>query len=206
MASKNFDVGMAAVFKHEGGYVDHPADPGGATNLGITRATLSAYRGRQVSKAEVRALTKAEAKAIYKKQYWDTAGCDELPSGVDYAVFDYSVNSGPSRLIRTLQAALGVPADGVVGVRTLAVADETDARAIVNKICDRRLGFLRRLKTWSTFGRGWERRVEGVRKDALAMAGGASLKPDVGQPADPTPKAPEPPPVPPKKSSPSGAS
>ena len=97
MTAANFDRALTAVLRHEGGYVDHPSDPGGATNLGVTRATLAQWRGRAVSKAEVKALTRAEAAKIYRALYWDEIAGDALPAGLDFAVFDYCVNSGPGR-------------------------------------------------------------------------------------------------------------
>ena len=97
MTASNFEASLAAVLKHEGGYADHPSDPGGATNLGVTRATLTRWRGRPVSKAEIRALTRAEAAKIYRALYWDEIAGDVLPAGLDFAVFDYCVNSGPGR-------------------------------------------------------------------------------------------------------------
>lgn len=94
MAAANFERALALVLVHEGGYVDHPAYPGGATNLGITIGTLSDWLDRAATKAEVRALTKATVAPIYRKNYWDAVRGDDLPSGVDYCVFDFAVNSG----------------------------------------------------------------------------------------------------------------
>jgi lysozyme family protein len=170
MASASFAASLREVFRHEGGYVDHPLDPGGATNRGITRATLAAHRGRPVSKAEVMALSADEAAAIYRQRYWDAVKGDDLPAGVDLAVFDAAVNSGPGRAARWLQQELGVCVDGVVGPRTLAAARAADARALIARYSRRRLGFLQRLATWRAFGRGWGRRVAEVERAALAMA------------------------------------
>jgi lysozyme family protein len=174
MADTRFELCLAHVLRHEGGYVDHPADPGGATNMGITLKTLA--RWRHVSpwwdlpKTEVKALSHGEAGRIYRALYWNACRADDLPSGIDLAVFDYAVNSGPDRAIRTLQAALGVAVDGQVGPLTLGAARKADAARIVNAICDRRLGFLRALRTFPTFGRGWISRVGSVRAAALAAA------------------------------------
>lgn len=174
MADTRFDLCLAHVLRHEGGYVDHPADPGGATNMGITIKTLA--RWRQVSpwwdlpKAEVKELSHGEAGRIYRALYWTACQAGDLPPGIDLAVFDYAVNSGPDRAIRTLQAALGVIVDGRVGPLTIAAARKADAARIINAVCDRRLGFLRALKTFPTFGRGWTSRVASVRAAALAAA------------------------------------
>lgn len=150
------------ILASEGGYVDHPKDPGGATNMGITHRTLAAWRGRPVTKQDVRNLTRDEALRIYKAQYWDTVKGDQLPAGLDYAVFDYAVNSGPARAARDLQRVLGVAVDGVIGVQTLA-AINAHPRPIrlIEDLCERRLNFVKGLSTWSTFGRGWQRRIMG---------------------------------------------
>jgi lysozyme family protein len=170
MAAANFLRVLALVFRSEGGYVDHPADPGGATNYGITLATLSACRGRRCTKDDVRELTAEEAGEIYRSRYWDKARCDELPAGIDYAVFDAAVHSGPGRAVRMLQKALGVAPDGIVGPMTLAAARRSDPRAVIAAICNQRLSVLRRLPGWAVFGRGWSRRVAQVRQTASAMA------------------------------------
>ena len=155
MAETRFELCLAHVLRHEGGYVDHPADPGGATNMGITLKTLA--RWRQVSpwwnlpKSEVKTLSHGEAGRIYRALYWAACRTGELPPGIDLAVFDFAVNSGPDRAIRTLQAALGVVVDGQVGLLTIAAARKADATRIIDAICDRRLGFLRALKTFPPF-------------------------------------------------------
>lgn len=164
----NFEKALALVLEHEGGYVNHPRDPGGATNKGVTQAVYDAYRkNKGQAKQSVRLLTDAELRAIYKFQYWDRVQGDLLPSGVDYAVFDFAVNSGVGRASKYLQAVVGVAQDGQIGARTIAAI--TSTAYTINKLCDRRMGFLRALKIFPTFGRGWTRRVDGVRKDALAM-------------------------------------
>lgn len=166
----NFEACLAHVLQSEGGYVDHPSDPGGATNMGITIATLRTWRGRSVTKADVKALTRAEAAAIYRKNYWDAVRGDDLPRGLDLVAFDAAVNSGVSRGAKWLQSALGVPADGKVGPKTIAAANAAHKDAVIDRACDLRLGFLRQLGTWKTFGKGWTRRVESVRAAASKMA------------------------------------
>ena len=170
MAGSNFEASLSAVLKHEGGYADHPRDPGGATNLGITRATLARWRGRKVSRAEVRALSRAEAARIYRARYWDEIAGDVLPPGVDFAVFDYCVNSGPARAARTLQAAAGVRADGRIGKITLAAVNAAEPGLLIAAYSRRRLAFLEGLRTFAVFGRGWRRRVRETEALALAMA------------------------------------
>lgn len=168
MGAGGFEAALARVLAHEGGYVDHPSDPGGATNMGITHATLAAWRGRPVSKADVRALGQREAAAIYRARYWEPIRGDDLPGGLDYATFDAAVHSGPSRAVRWLQAALGVARDGIVGPVTLAAARAAGADALDRAVASRR-AFLMSLAAWPTFGRGWGRRLDEVAAGARAM-------------------------------------
>lgn len=182
MARTRFDICLDEVLRHEGGYADHPSDPGGATNLGITHKTLA--RWRQVSpwwrldKAEVRGLQRVEAARIYRASYWDRGKAGKLPPGLDLALFDFAVNSGPDRAIRTLQAELGVVADGQIGPLTLDAIKTRGVRngagELIDAFCDRRLSFLKRLPTYAVFGKGWSARVAAIRKAALAAAGNPS--------------------------------
>lgn len=184
MTTENFGRALTLVLKHEGGYVDHPADPGGATNRGITLATLSAWRGRKVTKAEVRALTEAEAAVIYRANYWNVIKGDDLPAGLDYAVFDFAVNSGPARAAKHLQALVGTAADGLIGPKTLAVVRAKEPTDLIRRLTRSRLDFLSALPTWPTFGKGWRARVQGVEKDALAMAGETPAPAPIPPPPD----------------------
>lgn len=171
---QNFESALAAVLVHEGGYVNHPKDPGGATNKGVTWRTYNAWRKRQnLPERNVREITDREVAAIYRAQYWNAVRGDDLPSGVDYAVFDFAVNSGPARAAQFLQRIVGVTADGVIGELTVAAGRKADPAKVITALCDNRLAWLKRLKTWSTFGRGWERRVVEVKTAALALARGA---------------------------------
>lgn len=170
MASQNFARALEFVLAHEGGYVDHPRDPGGATNRGITRVTLEQWRGRPVTKAEVRALTRAEAVAIYRAMYWNAVAGDDLPAGLDLAVFDFAVNSGPGRATKTLQSLLEVTADGVIGPVTRAAAHRRETAATIRDLCTARMAFLKSLKTFATFGKGWTARVQAVERAALQQA------------------------------------
>jgi lysozyme family protein len=184
----NFPAALALVLKDEGGYVDNPADPGGATNLGITLRTLAAWRGiATLPKSEVLNLTVAEAGKIYKARYWDAIRGDDLPIGLDYAVFDYAVNSGPTAAARALQHVLSVPMDGVIGPITLAAANKSPTTAIL-MLCANRLQFLEGLSTWGAFGNGWSARVSRVKAAALAMV--------TASPAAPVPYPPLPSPAP----------
>ncbi|MGL4438317.1 MAG: glycoside hydrolase family 108 protein [Bosea sp. (in: a-proteobacteria)] len=187
MAQASFSAALKLILKHEGGYVDHPLDPGGATNRGITRATLAGYRGRPVSKAEVMALGEREAGDIYRKLYWNAVRADELPPGVDLVAFDAAVNSGPGRAVRWLQMALSLKPDGVVASGTISAANRAEPRKLVIEFGRQRLGFLQRLGTWRTFGRGWARRVRETESAALALAGPGRATPQIIRQKEPTP-------------------
>jgi lysozyme family protein len=159
---ENFSLSLKLVLAHEGGFVDHPKDPGGATNFGVTQKVYDAFRKRRGDGGRsVRKITMSEVEAIYRAQYWAAVRGDDLPLGLDYVVFDYGVNSGPKRAVQTLQAALGVKVDGAIGEVTLAAIERADMADLIEDICERRMAFLKRLKTWKTFGRGWSRRVMG---------------------------------------------
>ncbi|MET3926174.1 glycoside hydrolase family 108 protein [Devosia sp. 2618] len=179
MAKTRFELCLDAVLRHEGGYVDHPSDPGGATNMGITHKTLARWRNVspwwKLSKDAVRALQRAEAARIYRASYWERSKAGQMPAGLDLALFDFAVNSGPDRAIRALQAELGVVADGQVGPLTLdaikTYAGRKGLGALIVALCDRRMSFLKRLSTFTTFGKGWTSRVSAIRRVALSVAG-----------------------------------
>ncbi len=168
----NFKSALKHVLVHEGGWADHPKDPGGATMKGVTLKTYRGHFGEDKSKDDLRNISEEELEQIYSSGYWNKCHCDELPTGVDYAVFDAAVNSGPGRGAKWLQAAVGAKQDGAIGRNTLAMVEENDSIEITNAMCDHRLTFLQNLDTWSTFGKGWKNRVDGVRTTAIAMAEG----------------------------------
>lgn len=176
-----FERCLAITLTHEGGWADHPRDPGGATMKGVTIGVYAEFKGRPVTKTELRAIPDADLLAIYRAGYWDKVRGDDLPAGVDLVAFDAAVNSGPSQGAKWLQGALGVKDDGKIGAGTVAAAVGADPRVTINNACDRRLSMLRGLSTWPDFGRGWERRVKDIRAKALAMA-----EPQVAAPS-PTP-------------------
>jgi lysozyme family protein len=177
-----FEQSMRAVLKHEGGYVDHPKDPGGATNMGITHATLSAWRRKPVTKRDVQRLSQLEAKKIYRAQYADPVQFNALPAGLGYAVLDFAIHSGVRRASRYLQSVVGAKADGFIGTHTLNAVYEAcrsqGTTCVIQALQDKRLRFLQRLKGWRTFGRGWARRMDDVTSLALAMAKDDSVLPD----------------------------
>ena len=158
----NFDRCMEEVFKHEGGYVWHKDDPGGETNLGISR--------RSYPNEDIRGMTRARAAFLYRRDFWDAVQGDDLPAGLDLVAFDAAVNSGVLRGVRWLQGAVGAVPDGKMGPKTLAAAQRADAATAIDRALEARMVFLRGLRTFSTFGRGWTRRVDSVRAVARQMA------------------------------------
>ena len=170
MAAENWEQCFAMVLKHEGGYVNHPKDPGGMTNLGVTKRAWEQYVGHEVDEATMRGLTPEKVKPFYKAMYWDKIKGDLLPSGVDYAAYDLAVNSGVGRAAKYLQHIAGVTADGVIGPKSMEAILACDPEETVDSLCDRRLDFLKALPTWDTFGKGWGRRVAEVEAKATEMA------------------------------------
>ena len=163
MTAANFDACLAEVLAHEGGYVNHPRDPGGETNLGISK--------RSYPNEDIRGMTRARAGAIYRRDFWNKVRGDELPDGIDLVAFDPAVNSGVSRGAKWLQSALGVTQDGRIGPNTVGKAQTApDAVKVIQRACSARMGFLRGLGTWGTFGKGWSRRVASVEATAVAMS------------------------------------
>jgi lysozyme family protein len=163
---ENYAQALKQVLKYEGGYVDHPKDPGGPTNKGITQAVYDDWRKSQnLATKSVRSISDSEVAAIYKNLYWDRISGDLLPSGVDFAVFDYAVNSGVSRAAKMLQSVVGVTQDGVIGPATIQATKTYVAMSITN----RRLAFMQSLSIWSTFGKGWSARIADVKNQILAL-------------------------------------
>jgi len=165
----NFPKALAAVLVHEGGFVNNPADPGGMTNLGCTKAVWEEHCGHPVDEKVMRALTPNDVGPLYKRKYWDKVCGDDLPSGVDYVVFDAAINSGPGRAAKWLQACVGVEPDGGIGPKTLAAVRAADPKQLVQDYAKRRLSFMMDLPTWGTFGKGWTRRVNEVEATGLKM-------------------------------------
>lgn len=166
---ENFSKALKAVLLHEGGFVNHPKDPGGMTNLGVTKKVWEAWIGKAVGEKEMRALTPATVAPLYKKQYWDAVKGDELPSGLDYLMFDFAVNAGPRRAIQTMQKAIGTRPDGVIGPRTMAALKAADPTELITKFSMEKELFYKALPTFATFGRGWLRRVDESKSHAVTL-------------------------------------
>jgi lysozyme family protein len=165
----NFEESLKMILHHEGLFSAHPSDPGGATMRGVTQAVYEDWVDRPVTEDEMKSLTVADVTPIYKQNYWDRVKADDLPSGVDFAVFDLAVNGGVGRGAKMLQAVVGVKQDGGIGPQTLAAVANMDAVDIIYNYTARREDFYRSLSTFDTFGRGWLRRNEKTQIDALAM-------------------------------------
>jgi lysozyme family protein len=176
---QSYAKALGLVLVHEGGYSNHPQDPGGATMKGVIQRVYDAYRQRKGQPTRsVKHLAEDELQEIYRQLYWNKIDGDQLPAGVDYCVFDGAVNSGPYQSAKWLQRGLNdvlgkkvLAVDGNIGPATLAAAEDTAIRssqlwAVIDAMCDRRLAMLKGLKTWPTFGKGWATRVSEVRAKA----------------------------------------
>lgn len=165
----NWDNSFKLMLKSEGGFVNHPSDPGGMTNLGVTKATWENWVGRESDEAEMRGLTPEKVEPLYKKKYFDAVRGDELPMGLDYLMFDFAVNAGAGRAIKTLQTAVGVTPDGGFGPMTMAAVQAVDPNDLIERFSQAKEDFYRSLTTFATFGKGWLNRVADVKVKASAM-------------------------------------
>lgn len=169
---------------HEGGWSNHPADPGGATMRGVIQRVYDGYRdGRRLPRQSVRLISNQELVEIYRFNYWNLVRGDELPAGVDLAVFDFGVNSGPGTAVKHLQRVLGIPADGHPGALTLAECRRRDPVAVIRGLMASRRAFLRSLRTFRVFGVGWMRRCDAIEQAALAAVGHAAPAPIAAGPS-----------------------
>lgn len=173
---RNFQRALSLVLKHEGGWSDHPSDPGGATMKGVTLANFRRYVKPDATKEDLRKITDQQVATVYRRFYWDAVSGAELPDGVDYAVFDFAVNSGPSRAAEYLQKVVGAKPDGRIGPATIKATKAVLPANIIHRLCDERLAFMQRItskgkRLWDTFGKGWAARVKDVRSESLTMSG-----------------------------------
>ena len=163
----NYDKCLKTILHHEGGYVNHPKDPGGETNLGVTKRVYQEHGGTK----DMKDLLVEDVAPIYKKGYWDKMKGDDLPGGLDLCVFDFGVNAGPGRAAKFLQSMIGTTVDGGIGPNTLAKVDEyireNGEHESVKKYQEMRQKYYEQLSTFDTFGKGWTRRVEETTKLAL---------------------------------------
>lgn len=167
-----FAVCLRETLKWEGGWSNHPKDPGGATMRGVIQRVYNGWRDQNgLPRRSVRLIEEHELQAIYRKNYWDMIRGSELPPGIDLAVLDFCVNSGPGQAVKSLQRVMGLARDGHLGAATMAAIHRHDPAQLVTKYMAERERFLRSLRTFPTFGRGWISRVNGVRSAAAVMAG-----------------------------------
>jgi len=168
----NYEAALAHVLKSEGLWSDNPADPGGATMKGITLAVYREWkRNPHITKDELRVIPDEDVYNLYKQNYWDKIHGDDLPAGVDYAVFDSAVNMGVGRASKLLQEAVGVPADGVIGSGTLQAIQKANTRSILENFAAEKTAFYKSLSTFDTFGKGWLNRVAEVKTLSESMLG-----------------------------------
>ena len=153
-----FDEAFHELLGHEGEYVDHPRDPGGATRWGVTERVAREYGYA----SDMKVFPVETAKAIYRKQYWDAVRAEELPAPLRYPTFDAAVNSGVAQAVKWLQRTVGAVDDGKIGPETLRVANGSDAEKAARQMTGRRLRFMTELATWPAFGRGWSKRIAAV--------------------------------------------
>jgi len=170
MAASNYDKCLETILHHEGGYVNHPKDPGGETNLGVTKRVYEEHGGTK----DMKDLVVEDVAPIYRKSYWDKLKCDDVPAGLDLCLFDFGVNAGPGRAAKYLQRQIGTVADGGIGPNTLRTLGEYiekhGVEETIKKYQEARQGYYEQLSTFDTFGRGWTRRVNETTELALSMA------------------------------------
>jgi lysozyme family protein len=167
---ENWDEAFNHILKWEGGYVNDSRDPGGMTNLGVTKRVWEEWTGKPATETDMRALTPAMVAPLYKKRYWDAVRCDDLPAGVDLCVVDCAVNAGPVRAARFLQQAVAAVVDGQIGPGTLKAVASQDPKEIIKKFCDLREAHYKSLNTFATFGKGWMRRLDETEAECISMA------------------------------------
>ena len=169
MAVENYSKCLELILHHEGGYVNHPKDPGGETNLGVTKRVYEEWGGTK----DMVDLTVEDVAPIYEKNYWGRTKCDDLPSGLDLCVFDFAVNAGPGRAAKYLQSMIGTTVDGGIGPNTLRAVgnyvEEVGLQAAIENYQANRQRYYEKLSTFETFGRGWTRRVDETTAEAIAL-------------------------------------
>ena len=175
----NWDQAFKQMLASEGGFTDDERDNGnklpdgrkGSTMLGVTQFNWEQHVGHQVTHDDMRKLTPADVEPLYKKKYWDAVRADELPSGIDYAVFDMGVNAGPGRSIKLMQSALGVTPDGGFGAITMAAVQAANPVELIERFSQEKEAFYRSLESFSVYGTGWLNRVAAVKLKASSMLG-----------------------------------
>ena len=168
--TKNFRDCLELVLKHEGGFVDHPKDPGGMTNLGVTKKVWEEWVGHPVTEKDMRELTPEIVAPMYEMRYWRTSYCEKLPRGLDLLVFSMAVNAGSGRSVKLLQDSIGLVMDGIIGPITMARINEANVETLIDKFSEAREDYYKGLKLFPVFGKGWLNRTDKERLEALQMA------------------------------------
>ena len=166
---ENFDECLKMLLHHEGGFSNHARDPGGITNFGVTKRVWEDWKGTEVSEQDMRDLTPEDVAPLYKKRYWDKCKCSDLDSGLDWAVFDWAVNSGTGRAAKAVQKICGAAQDGAIGPKTLALVNGQDTQYMIEEFGKIRQNFYENLSTFKTFGKGWTRRNKETTQASLTM-------------------------------------
>ena len=171
MAQENYDKCLETILHHEGGYVNHPSDPGGETNLGVTKRVYEEWGGEK----DMKDLLVEDVAPIYEKNYWGRTKCDDLPSGLDLCVFDFAVNAGPGRSAKYLQTMIGTTADGGIGPNTLMAlnnyVESEGVEGAIRNFQTARQEYYESLGTFEVFGKGWTRRVDETTELAIENYG-----------------------------------
>lgn len=166
----NFKECLDLVLKSEGGFVNHPSDPGGMTNLGVTKRVWQEYTGHEADEKEMRSLTPEKVAPLYEQKYWRPCYGEVLPRGLDFVVFSMGVNAGPGRSVKLLQQSIGCVPDGIIGPRTRELISTSNTATLIAKFSETRREYYRALKTFPTFGKGWLARVDREESEGLNMA------------------------------------
>lgn len=170
----DFSIVLPHILKEEGGFVNHPLDPGGMTNKGITKKTYERFLGRSVTEYEMKNLTDQQAGQVYREFFWNVIKGDDLPKGIDLCIMDFAVNSGPKVAIFHVQEhyLINEKMDGILGAKTLSKLKgipHEDREDFITDYCEARHNYLMDLPTYKTFGRGWARRVNRVREESVKL-------------------------------------
>ena len=165
----NFERSLTCLLESEGKYSDNKYDPGGETMMGVTKAAWETWTKKPVLPGEMAKLTKDDIRPFYKDIYWDGAKCPQLPLGLDYMLFDSSVNMGVGQATRLLQKALGCVTDGVIGPNVMQRITNTQPQTLINLFSTEKEYFYKSLKTFSIFGEGWINRINKVKRNAEEM-------------------------------------
>ena len=164
----NFKHCLDLVLKSEGGWVNHPSDPGGETNLGVTKRVWEEWVGHPVE--SLKKLTKDDVAPLYEQKYWRPCYGEVLPRGLDYSLFTFGVNAGPGRSVKLLQQSVGCLPDGIIGPRTRELISSSNTATLIAKFSEARREYYRALKTFPVFGKGWLARTDKEEQEALNMA------------------------------------